>query len=100
MGCQKKTLEGKEKEAVFVYALLRAIPSTLFSLSLPDALKSKGFTEQQSNHPGLQKRVQHGQGCKKTYAAVVERLLAAAAHTTKHTFPEAITTDSNTASSV
>ena len=96
MGCPKKPLEGKEKEAAYVYALLQAIPSTWFSLSLPDILRSKGFTEQQSNNPGLQKRVQCGAGCKETHAAVVEAVLAAAAHITKHTIPDAIATDSNT----
>ena len=88
MGCPKKPLEGKEKEAAFVYASLQAIPSTLFSLSLPDVLRSKGFTDQQSNNPGLQKRVQHRAGCKEIHAAVVEAVLAAAARITKHTIPE------------
>ena len=95
MGRPKKPLEGKEKEAAFVYALLRAIPSTLFSLSLPDVLRSKGFTDQQSNNPGLQKRVQRGAGCKETHAAVIKAVLAAAARITEHTIPETDSTDSN-----
>ena len=106
-GLSKKTLKEKQKEAVFVYALLRAIPSTLFSLSSRCPQVEGVHRATFSNNPSRQKQVQCGAGYQETHEAVVEALLAAAAHitnrhhtTTSAAILEAIATDSNTYSTV
>ena len=100
-GSSKKTTRRQRKGSCVCLCIAKSHSLYfVYSLSLPDVHKLKGFTEQQSNNLGLQKRVQSEAGCKEIHAAVVEALLAAAASITKHTVPEVIATDSNTNSNV
>ena len=52
MGRPKKPLEGKEKVAALLYAVLKHFPPPI-QMSLPQVLRSKGFTDEESNNPGL-----------------------------------------------
>ena len=97
MGRPKKTLQGKEKEGAFVYGMIRFLLSPLFSFSLPEVLKAKGFTDEESQNPGLQKRIQRGSECPEICQTVSKAVLATAVCITRHTtIPTAVLTESNT----
>ena len=101
----KKPLEGKEKEAALLYgAVLKHSPPPI-QMSLPQVLRSKIFTDMESNNPGIQKQVQQGAAgctgiCEKAIQAVIDAA-AAVAQITKHTggptnIPNAIVTKMQT----
>ena len=71
MGHKKLPLEPKFWVAAHLYALIQLFPTSTIKLSLPWAMQSKGFTEEESNDAGLVNRVQHIAVCKKTYEAAL-----------------------------
>ena len=104
MGCPKKLLEGKEYHATLLYTVLKHFPQQI-QLSLPQVLRSKGFTDVKSNNPGLQKRVQQGAaGCTEIHEKAIQAVIdaaAAIAQITAHTggltnIPNAIVTNADT----
>ena len=80
MGRPKKPLEGKEKEAAILYAVLKHFPSPI-QMSLPQVLRSKGFTDDESNNPGLQKQVQErgATGCTEIREKAIQAVFDAVA---------------------
>ena len=61
--------------------MLRFLSSPLFSLSLPEVLKAKGFTAEESQTQDLQKQIQRGSECPEICEAVIQQAVLAV-HTT------------------
>ena len=80
MGPPKKLLEGNEYHAALLYAVPKHFPLPI-QLSIPQVLRSKGFTDVESSNLGLQKQVQIGAAgwieiCEKAIQAVIDAAAA------------------------